>query len=132
MRRELGVSEATLYARKKEYAGMGVGGLRQLRQENRRLNGMVADLSPDEHILQEVLKEKGLKPTRQRALVDEVCEAYRLGVRRACGLLCLNTSTYDYRGRGRHRGEKFSLANDPERIHCHRAFTPHNQLPHQG
>ena len=56
--RQLGVSEATLYAWKKKYAGMGVGEvreLRQLREENKRLKQMVADLSLDKHILQEVL-----------------------------------------------------------------------------
>ena len=59
--RQLGVSEATLYAWKKKYAGMGVGEvreLRQLREENKRLKQMVADLSLDKHILQEVLSKK--------------------------------------------------------------------------
>ena len=59
--RQLGVSEATLYAWKKKYAGMGVGEIRELRQlrdENRRLKQMVADLSLDKHILQEVLQNK--------------------------------------------------------------------------
>lgn len=59
--RQLGVSEATLYAWKKKYAGMGVGEIRELRQlrdENRRLKQMVADLSLDKHILQEVLQKK--------------------------------------------------------------------------
>lgn len=59
--RQLGVSEATLYSWKKKYAGMGVGEireLRQLREENKRLKQMVADLSLDKHILQEVLQKK--------------------------------------------------------------------------
>ena len=59
--RQPGVSEATLYAWKKKYAGMGVGEvreLRQLREENKRLKQMVADLSLDKHILQEVLSKK--------------------------------------------------------------------------
>ncbi len=59
--RELGVSEAALYAWKKKYADLGVGELRELRQlreENRRLKGMVADLSMDKHILQELLKKR--------------------------------------------------------------------------
>ena len=59
--RQLGVSEATLYSWKKKYAGMGVGELRELRQlreENKRLKQMVADLSLDKHILQDVLAKK--------------------------------------------------------------------------
>jgi len=59
--RQLGVSEATLYAWKKKYEGMGVGEireLRQLREENQKLKQLVADLSLDKHILQEVLSKK--------------------------------------------------------------------------
>jgi len=59
--RQMGVSEATLYSWKKKYAGMGVGEIRELRQlrdENRRLKQMVADLSLDKHIMQEVLQKK--------------------------------------------------------------------------
>lgn len=59
--RELGISEPTLYNWKKKYGGMGVSELRRLKQleeENRRLKGLVADLTLDKHILQEVLKKK--------------------------------------------------------------------------
>ena len=59
--RQLGVSEATLYAWKQKYDGMGVGEireLRQLREENQKLKQLVADLSLDKHILQEVLSKK--------------------------------------------------------------------------
>lgn len=58
--REMG-SEATLYNWKRRYAGMGVGELgrlKQLEEENRKLKGLVADLSLDKHILQEVIAEK--------------------------------------------------------------------------
>jgi putative transposase len=59
--RELGVSEATFYAWKKKHGGMGVaelGKLKQLEEENQRLKRLVADLSLDKHILQEVLAKK--------------------------------------------------------------------------
>lgn len=59
--RQLGVSEATFYAWKKKYGGMGVSELRELRQlrdENQRLKRLVADLTLDKHILQEVLSKK--------------------------------------------------------------------------
>lgn len=61
MCRELGVSEATFYLWKRKYGGMGVGELRRLRQledENQRLKKLLADLSLDKHILQEVLAKK--------------------------------------------------------------------------
>jgi putative transposase len=40
-----------------------------LEEENSRLKKLVADLSLDKHILQEVLAKKSLKPARRRALV---------------------------------------------------------------
>lgn len=59
--RKLGVSEQTFYQWKKKYAGMGTAEARQvnqLREENRRLKQMVADLSLDKQMLQEVLAKK--------------------------------------------------------------------------
>jgi putative transposase len=59
--RKLGVSEATFYAWKKRYVGMEVAELRrvqQLEDENRRLKQVVADLTLDKQMLQEVLKKK--------------------------------------------------------------------------
>ena len=59
--RKLGVTEATYYRWKKRYGSLGVSELRelrQLRQENRKLKGLVADLSLDKTILQEALQKK--------------------------------------------------------------------------
>jgi putative transposase len=59
--RQLGVSEATFYRWKKQYGGLGVSELRELRQlrdENRKLKGLVADLTLDKQILRETLTEK--------------------------------------------------------------------------
>ena len=56
-----GISEQTLYNWKRKYGGMGVGELRRLKQleeENRKLKQLVADLSLDKHILQEVVRKK--------------------------------------------------------------------------
>jgi len=55
--RKLGVSEATFYRWKKRYGSLGVRELRQLKDENRRLKGLVADLSLDKSILQETLRK---------------------------------------------------------------------------
>jgi len=59
--RKLGVAEATFYRWKKRFGSLGVSELRELRQlreENRKLKGLVADLSLDKTILQEALRKK--------------------------------------------------------------------------
>lgn len=59
--RWMGISEQTFYRWKKLYSGLGVGELRRLKQledENRKLKQLVADLSLDKHILQDVLSKK--------------------------------------------------------------------------
>lgn len=59
--RKMGVSEATYYIWKKKYGGLGVSELRRLKQleeENARLKRMVADLSLDKQMLQEVIQKK--------------------------------------------------------------------------
>ena len=59
--RSIGVSEATFYVWKKKYANLGVSELRRLKQledENSRLKRLVADLTLDKNILQEVIRKK--------------------------------------------------------------------------
>lgn len=59
--RKLGISEHTLYQWKKKYGGLGVSELRRLKQleeENRKLKQLVADLSLDKQMLQDVLSKK--------------------------------------------------------------------------
>lgn len=59
--RSAGVSEATFYVWKKKYANLGVTELRRLKQledENARLKRVVADLTLDKHILNEVVRKK--------------------------------------------------------------------------
>ena len=59
--RKMGISDATFYNWKKMYGGLGpseVRRLKQLEDENRRLKQMVADLSLDKHMLQDVLSKK--------------------------------------------------------------------------
>ncbi|SCB73886.1 Transposase [Chitinophaga costaii] len=58
--RQMGVSEATFYNWKKKYGGLGMSELRQLKQlqdENAKLKQIVADLSLDKQMLQDVLKK---------------------------------------------------------------------------
>jgi putative transposase len=59
--RKLGISEPTFYNWKKKYGGIGVNELRRLKQleeENSKLKQIVADLSLDKQMLQDVLKKK--------------------------------------------------------------------------
>ena len=59
--RQIGVSEATFYTWKKKYADLGVSELRRLKQiedENVRLRRIVADLTLDKQILQELVRKK--------------------------------------------------------------------------
>jgi putative transposase len=58
--RKMGISDATFYNWKKKYGGLGVSELRELRQlkeENSKLKQMVADLSLDKQMLQDVIKK---------------------------------------------------------------------------
>jgi putative transposase len=59
--REMGVSQRAFYSWKRKYTGLALNELRELRQlreENRKLKTLVADLTLDKHILREVLSKK--------------------------------------------------------------------------
>jgi putative transposase len=59
--RKLAISEATFHRWKKRFGTLGVPEVRelkQLREENRRLKSVVADLTLDRTILQESLRKK--------------------------------------------------------------------------
>ena len=59
--RKAGISDATFYNWRKRYGGMmpsEVRKLRQIEEENAKLKRLVADLSLDKAILQDVLAEK--------------------------------------------------------------------------
>ena len=59
--RKMGIAEKTLYNWKKKYGGLGVSELRRLKQleeEHRNLKKLVADLSLDKQMLQDVIAKK--------------------------------------------------------------------------
>lgn len=59
--RKYGISQQTFYRWRKKYGGLEAGELRRLKElevENRRLKSLVADLSLDKQVLQEVLAKK--------------------------------------------------------------------------
>ena len=59
--RQLGITEQTFYVWKRKYGGLGsleLKRLKALEEENRRLKRLVADLSLDKAMLQDVLAKK--------------------------------------------------------------------------
>lgn len=59
--RKLGISQQTFYTWKKRYGGIGSDELKRLKlleEENKKLKRLVADLSLDKHMLQEVIAKK--------------------------------------------------------------------------
>jgi putative transposase len=59
--RKAGISQQTFYRWKKQYAGLEVDQVRELKQwqeENARLKRLVADLTLDKTMLQDVLSKK--------------------------------------------------------------------------
>ena len=59
--RKAGISQQTYYRWRKKYAGLmpsEVRRLKQLEEENARLKRMVADLSLDKNMLQDVIRRK--------------------------------------------------------------------------
>src|SRR5947209_8674517 len=76
--RERGVWQEAFYSWKRRFAGLGLTELRELRQlreENRKLKTLVADLMLDKHILQEVLSKK-----------IEACRTATVGQREPAGI----------------------------------------------
>ena len=59
--RQIGISDATFYTWKQKYADLGISEVRRLKMvedENARLRRIVADLTLDKQILQEVVRKK--------------------------------------------------------------------------
>lgn len=59
--RKIGISQQTFYRWKKKFEGLGVAEMRRLKsleEENKRLKSLVADLSLDKQILQDVPSKK--------------------------------------------------------------------------
>jgi putative transposase len=58
---------------KKKYSGLALNELRELRQlreENGKLKRLVADLSLDRHMLQEIVRKKRLAPRRSTQAIS--------------------------------------------------------------
>jgi len=68
--------------------------LRQLEEENRKLKQLVAHLSLDKIMLQDVLSKKALRPAQRKTLVGHLIDRYRIGVRRACEVVRQSRSAW--------------------------------------
>ena len=103
--RTFGISQATFFNWKKRYGGMGTNELRHLRQlegENRCLKHLLADLSLDKRMLQDMLK-KTVKPAVHKQMADWMINQYESSVRCAYSVVMLSTSMYYYRPVDRHK-----------------------------
>src|SRR5687768_3279006 len=101
--RKLGISEATFYSWKKKYGGLDPAELRRLRQleeENAQLKRIVADLTLDKQMLQDVLKKSSEVPATQTVGEHAVDGVSRLGTSRLCDGI-LHRSVYRYVGHPR-------------------------------
>ncbi|WP_317959661.1 IS3 family transposase [Phaeobacter inhibens] len=102
--RQIGVVEQTYYRWRKQYGGMGVDQLKELKRlqkENARLRRAVSDLTLDKLILKEAAPGKLLSPARRRACIAHVRSQFKISERRACRVLGQHRSTQRRIPRGR-------------------------------
>ncbi|MCO4859206.1 IS3 family transposase [Herbaspirillum sp. WGmk3] len=102
--RKMGISDATFYNWKKKYGGLGPSEVRrpkQLEEENTKLKKLVADLSLDKAMLQDVLGKKALKPSRKRLLIEELRNRYQASLTQTCALFKMSRSLYAYQSKAR-------------------------------
>nr|WP_084788957.1 hypothetical protein [Bradyrhizobium sp. Cp5.3] len=57
---------------------------------------------------------KAMKPGRKRKLVDEVCDEWRVSMRKACEALKFDRSTYHYKSRRSGQAAKSSWRELPK------------------
>ena len=96
------VCENTIYRRRRKYDRLSPSELRRLPdlgRENSQLKKLVADLSLDKEILQDVLRKNALRPVLKRELLWEVLEDYEASEHRACRLIELHRSVFYYQSR---------------------------------
>lgn len=99
----MGGSQATFFNWKKKYGGLGISELRKLRQleeENAQLKKLVADLSLDKQMLQEVIK-KTVTAAQKKDMSLWLVESYRISVQHACKCVLLARSMFYYKSHSR-------------------------------
>ncbi len=97
--RKMGVSEATFYNWKKKFGGLCPSELRRLRQLEEECNRAEAPgrrpVAGQGHVAGRVGK-KALKPSRRRALVDDLMGRYGVGMTKSCAVVMISRSLYRY------------------------------------
>ncbi|MEN1705455.1 MAG: IS3 family transposase [Planctomycetota bacterium] len=97
--KQLGVTDQTYYKWRREYGGLKTDQAKRfkdLERENARLKKLVAELSLDKAMLQDVAPGKLLSPRKTREAVHAVRARYRVSERRACSVLRQHRSTQRY------------------------------------
>ncbi|MBB4807600.1 putative transposase [Chryseobacterium defluvii] len=98
-----GISQATFFNWKKKYGDLGLSKLRKLRQleeENAQLKKLVAYLSLDKQMLQEVIK-KAITATQKKEMSLWLIESYQISVQHAWRCALLARSVFYYKSHSR-------------------------------
>lgn len=94
--RKLSISDVTFYSWRKKYGGLGITEIRRLKQleyENNRLKQIVADLTFDKQMLQDVLK-KCFKVHQLKTLLQTLIDQYKVSTQKACHAVMLSRSLW--------------------------------------
>jgi putative transposase len=94
-----GVTEQSFYRWKKKFGGMlpsDMTKLKQLEDENTKLKKLVADLSLDKAMLQDVLSKKLGWPVDRRGAAIYLLQQYSVNERRMCSVLKMYRNAYRY------------------------------------
>ncbi|MEL6394356.1 MAG: IS3 family transposase, partial [Planctomycetota bacterium] len=97
--RQLGISDQTYFKWRREYGGLKTDQakrFKELERENAQLKKLVAELSLDKRMLQDVAFGKLLSPRKTRDAVHALRARYRVSERRACRVLRQPRSTQRY------------------------------------
>ena len=100
--RKTRISVQTYYRWRQKYGGLmpsEMKRLRQLEEENTAPEGAGGESEPGQGDAPGRHPAKDVKPGRARAVVDYLCDSYRISIRRACRAYPLDRSTYHYRSR---------------------------------
>jgi putative transposase len=99
--RKAGISIQTYYRWRSKYGGLMPSEMKRLKvleEENVRLKRLVANLSLDKEMLQDVIRGK-CRADRAREIVGYLQASYQVSERRACGAFPINRSTQRYQFR---------------------------------
>lgn len=102
LRRKPGISEATYYNWKAKFGGMTVSDaqrLKALEQENNKLKRLLAESMLDNSALKRPTIAKIASPQAKREVVQIVMTERAMGVTRACGLVGISRSLFQYESR---------------------------------